>query len=190
MTTRQEMKQEALLILLLIIVILLMVAIAGLFIRMNQLQQEVIASMTVLQGGIMEQDEGLETGVRAPDFALVDTVGQTISLHDFEGKRLLLVFSSVHCPGCISMFPHLLNLSESSEDVDVVMISQGSGEENRSLIEEQGFTFPILAWDDAIAETYEVPGTPFFYVIDTDGTVVNSGFANSEEQIRRLYEQS
>jgi hypothetical protein len=40
-----------------------------------------------------------------------------------------------------------------------------------------------------IAWHLEVPGTPIFYVIDSDGMKVNAGFANTQEQIRALYEQ-
>ena len=183
-----ETKTQMLLLMLMGVVILLMVAIAGLFIRMNQLQSEVLAALAPLQGGAMEQKMGLEIGTAAPDFTLADTADQPVSSGDFVGQKVLLAFSSIHCPGCIEMFPHLKAFSERAESVQVVMISRGSAEENLQLVKEQGFDFLVLVWDDAVARDYQVPGTPFFYVIDGEGVIRNAGFANTEEQLEALVE--
>jgi methylamine dehydrogenase accessory protein MauD len=109
-----------------------------------------------------------------------------VSLDDFAGQRVLLAFSSTHCPACKEMYLHLKAFSEDREDVQVVMISLGSAEENRQLREKQGFGFPVLTWDDKVAQDYEVPGTPFFYVIDGEGVITSKGFANTLEQLKQL----
>jgi len=183
-----ESKTNVLILLLMGIVILLMVAIIGLFLRMNQLQSQVLAALGSLQA--MRMPEGLEIGMKAPDFTLPDTSGQMVSLDDFAGQRVLLAFSSTQCPGCIETWPHLRAFSGREKDVQVVMISRGSAEENRRLAEEQGFDFPVLSWDDAVARDYQVPGTPFFYVIDENGVIANADFANTLEQMEALVEGS
>ncbi|MEA3338429.1 MAG: hypothetical protein U9R15_00540 [Chloroflexota bacterium] len=66
------------------------------------------------------------------------------------------------------------------------MISHGTVEENRQLMEEQGFDFLILTWDDGVFKDYQVPGTPFFYVIDGEGVIANAGFAGTLEQLEAL----
>jgi hypothetical protein len=69
------------------------------------------------------------------------------------------------------------------------MISHGSAEENRQLVQEQSFAFPVLpvsGWDDEVMVGYRVPGVPFFYVIDGEGVIVNKGFANTLEQLKQL----
>ena len=73
------------------------------------------------------------------------------------------------------------------------MISQSSVEENRQLVQDQGFAFPVLpasGWDDPAMVEYAVPGTPFFYVIDEEGLVANADFANTLEQLKALVEGS
>lgn len=186
--TRKETRLEVLLLLLMGVVILLMVAIIGLFIRMSQLQREVLVALGPLEAGAIGQEIGLEVGTQAPDFTLYDTAGQMVSLDDFAGQRVLLAFSSTHCRACTEMHPHLKAFSESREDVQVVMVSRGSGEENRQLVEDQGFAFPVVAWEDAVAREYESPGTPFFYVIDGEGVITNAYFANTLEQLEALVE--
>lgn len=47
-------------------------------------------------------------------------------------------------------------------------------------------SFPILMWEDAVARDYQVPGTPFFYVIDRDAMIANTGFAGTLDQLEVL----
>ena len=35
---------------------------------------------------------------------------------------------------------------------------------------------------------YQVPGVPFFYVVDGEGIIANGGFANTLEQLEALVE--
>ena len=187
-----ESKTNVLLLMLTTIVILLMVAIVGLFLRMNQLQQAVLGALASPQMGMPEQEMGLEIGTEAPDFALPDTAGATVSLDDFAGQKVLLAFSSTHCPPCTEMYPYLRAFSESREDVQVVMISQGSAEENQQSVQVQGFEFPLLPvsdWEDKVMVDYQVPGTPFFYVIDGEGMIANADFANTLEQLEALVQE-
>jgi len=181
-----ETKSTVLLLMLMVTIILLMIAIGGLFLRMNQLQGQVLAALGVLQPGAPGQEAGLLPGAVAPDFSLPDQNGKPVALTEFAGQEVLLVFSSTTCPACQQMYSHLKAFSETHRDVRVVMISRGSAEENRQLVEEQGFAFPVLSWDDAVAQAYQVPGTPFFYVIDGKGMIANAGFANTLAQVEAL----
>jgi len=182
-----QTRTETLILMLMAIVILLMVAIAGLFFRMTQLQREVLTALGSFQS-VSSAGEGLAIGTQAPDFSLADTDGHMVSLTDVMGKQVLLVFSSTHCAACTEVYPHLKAFSEGEQNVNVVMASRGTTEENRKLIEKQGFGFLVLTWEDAVANEYEVPGTPFFYVLDEGGIVTDKGFGNSLEQLEALVE--
>ncbi len=92
------------------------------------------------------------------------------------------------CPACVAMYPRIQAFSVGRGDLQVVMVSRGTAEENRRLVAEQGFAFPVLVWEDEVARAYKVPGTPFFYVVDGDGVIVNKGFANTREQLDALVE--
>jgi methylamine dehydrogenase accessory protein MauD len=164
------------------IVILLMVAIIGLFIKMNQLQREVLGALAPLQTGATAANTGLGIGTSAPSFALPDNDGVMVSLEDFVGHKVLLAFSSIGCPHCTEMYPGLKTFSEGANEIQVLMISEGSAEEKRQLVEAQGFAFPVLARDDGVAQNYQVPGTPFFYVIDGEGMIVNIQMRGSDVQ--------
>ena len=172
---------EKLTLMLVGVVVLLMLANIGLFIRMNQLQTQVLAA---LQPG--RAASGLPIGNVAPDFSLPDLDGREVSLREFSGQEVVLVFSSVTCPACQSMYPSLREFVMRHGQTTLVMISRGTEGENRRLVEEENFAFPILVWDDQVANAYQVPGTPFFYVLDGDGVITDAGFAGSLEGIEQL----
>ena len=54
------------------------------------------------------------------------------------------------------------------------------------MVTARGFTFPVLAWEDAVAQQYQAPGTPFFVVVDGQGVITASGFANTQAELARL----
>jgi methylamine dehydrogenase accessory protein MauD len=180
-----EHKSHVLLSILTGIVILLMIAIAALFLRMNQLQEAVVAALSSSQG----QSVGLEIGTSAPEFTLVDTNGENVSLKDYSGHWVLLSFTSTTCPVCKTTYPYIKEFSEERSNIQILLISKGSVEENQLLIQEQGFHFPVLTIGNeptgAIVE-YKVPGTPFFYLVDGEGIIRSVGFANTTDQIHAL----
>lgn len=176
-----KVKTDTLILMLMGVVILLMVANLSLFVRMNQLQSHVIQALQPFQ-----RPAGLAVGTQAPPFNLVDTEGRMVSLQEFSGKRVLLVFSSTTCPACQQMYPFLKHFHEVHPDITVLMISRGSEEENQLLAQDERLTFPILAWQDRVAKAYQVPGVPFFYLIDSRGMIASKGIASSLEQLEEL----
>lgn len=170
------------------IVILLMVANMGLFFRMNQLQGEVLKALEPIKSFLPPQP--IENGSRPPNFSLISTDGNEVSLQDFQGHRLLLIFSSVSCPVCAEIWPQLNSLDAGDSSIQFLMISKGSMEENTELKMDHEFTFPVLNWDDTVANEYQVPGTPFAYLIDEDGVIAGSGFAGTKEDIRAILDSA
>ena len=168
--------------LLLLVVVVLLITNIGLFLRMNQLQRLVI---NALGGGAPQTFDTLPEGAPAPAFSLKSSSGTAVSLHDFEGP-VLLVFSSTTCPACSRMYPVLQQFHEANQEVPLVMISKGSEQEHRTMIEEESLTFPVLEWREDVASAYRVPGTPFFYAVDMNRVVVRAATASSLEQLEAL----
>ncbi|RMH00582.1 MAG: hypothetical protein D6706_03725 [Chloroflexi bacterium] len=144
------------------ILFLLLIANVGLFLRINQIQSNIQTMMIPSQSSEnVMLNQGLEIGKNAPTFTLSSTTGENVSLTDFAGQRVLLVFSWTDCIHCTNMYPHLSKFYAEESELQVIMISRGSEQETQAIAEKYDFGFPVLFADDAIFETYAVPGTPF-----------------------------
>lgn len=136
---------------------------------------------------VMTASTMLTLGTKAPDFSLPDTLGNIVSLSDFDGaKALLVVFLCNHCPFVKHILNHLIELAKEyqREGVAVVGINSNDVEsypEDRpemmvKVAREKGFTFPYL-YDAAqeVAKSYHAACTPDFFLFDEDRKLVYRG---------------
>jgi peroxiredoxin len=110
---------------------------------------------------------GLTAGTAAPAFSLPRIDGGTLSLADYQGRRVLLVFSDPDCAPCNRLAPELEQLHQDLTGLDVLMVSRGTLGANRARAEELGLTFPIALqrhWD--VSRDYGMFATPIAYLID------------------------
>jgi peroxiredoxin len=117
---------------------------------------------------------GLKSGSPAPSFSLPDVYGRTISLADYRGRRVLLVFSDPHCGPCDQLAPHLARFDRRQNDkgFSVVMVGRGDPEENRLKAERYGFEFPVVVqrkWE--LSKQYGIFATPVAFLISEDGLI-------------------
>ena len=122
----------------------------------------------------------LELGTPAPDFSLgTVTDGTTVSRDDFNGKPLLVVFMSRHCPYVKHIQAKFAEVADTyrQKGVAVAAISANDAasypEDAPEKLAEQagelGFTFPYL-FDESqeVARAYTAACTPDFFLFDTD----------------------
>ena len=129
----------------------------------------------------------LELGAQAPDFALPDTDGASVSLTDFQGASALVVmFICNHCPFVKHIRDELASLGRDvqSQGGAVVAIMPNDVEnypddapaKMREEGASAGYTFPYL-FDETqeVAKAYHAACTPDFYVFDADRKLVYRG---------------
>ncbi|MEM7586938.1 MAG: redoxin domain-containing protein [Acidobacteriota bacterium] len=165
-------------------VLVLLITNVGLFLRMNQLQATVASRFDA--GTERPRLTSLDAGTPAPDFALDTVRGRTVSLGDFDGQPLLLMFSSTDCPACQRMYPALKQLGDEHPELHLLMVSRGSIEENQALVDAQGFRFDVAGWQDPVARAYQVPATPFVFALDSEHRVLRAEVAGSIEALEAL----
>lgn len=116
--------------------------------------------------------DGLPVGTPAPVFRLPRLDGGELSLADYQGRKVLLVFSDPHCGPCNQLAPQLEEFHRRAPEVQLVMVSRGDTEDNRAKATEHGLTFPIVLqkqWE--ISRAYAMFATPIGYLIDEDGVI-------------------
>lgn len=132
--------------------------------------------------------DGLKPGTPAPAFALPDVHGGTVSLDQYRGRKVLLVFSDPHCGPCEAIAPELRRIHDQhrGNGLSVVMIGRGEPGENRRKAEEYRLDFPIALqrkWE--ISRQYGIFATPAGFLIDENG-VIAEDLARGSEQIVSL----
>jgi peroxiredoxin len=133
--------------------------------------------------------KGLKAGDAAPEFRLPRIDGGELSLADFRGRRVLLVFSDPHCGPCAQLAPRLQEVHLSRPDLAVLMVSRGDVEPNRGKAAELELSFPIVLqkqWE--VSLQYAMFATPIGYLIDERG-ILGSDVAVGIEPILALADE-
>jgi len=128
--------------------------------------------------------DGLKPGKKAPDFTLPSADGKEVALHDFAGRKLLLVFTQSGCSPCKKIVPELNRLGKNGES-QVVVVNNGDPDATRKWSAEVGARFLVLAQEKfSISKKYEVFATPFAFLIDEKGVIASKGIINNRQHIR------
>jgi peroxiredoxin len=135
---------------------------------------------------------GLPAGTPAPAFELPEIRGGTVSLADHLGRRVLLVFSDLHCGPCDQLVPHLVHLHERHQGngLDLLLVGRGDLEENRRRAEAHGFQFPVAVqrrWE--LSRQYGIFATPVAFLIDERGVIADKVARGIDEILSLVPEQ-
>jgi peroxiredoxin len=125
--------------------------------------------------------DGLKAGTPAPDFTLPRVGGGKLSLRDYRGRRVLLVFSDPQCGPCEAVAPRLQEHHLTGADPQVVMVSRREMAENVKKVGEAGLTFPVVLqrnWDTS--KDYGMFATPIGYLIDERGVLASDVAVGAE----------
>ena len=126
---------------------------------------------------------GLRPGKKAPDFSLPAVAGGDVSLHDFAGRRVFLVFTQSGCKPCHRILPELNKLHRGGE-LQVLVVNNGEPEATRRWADEAQAAFPVLAQQQfAVSKRYEMYATPFAFLIDERGVIASRGIINNAQHI-------
>ena len=135
----------------------------------------------------------LQIGDTAPKFQSLDEAGNSISLADYKGKKLVLFFyPKASTPGCTL---EACNLSENysrftSLGYDVLGVSADSAKRQSNFKEKYGFPYPLLADEDkSVINAFGVWGPKKFMGRTFDGIHRKSFVINEEGIISKVIDK-
>jgi methylamine dehydrogenase accessory protein MauD len=126
---------------------------------------------------------GLPVGTQAPEFALSGIHGETLTLAALraEGKPVMLLFTDPGCGPCNALMPEVGRWQrERKNDLNVVVLSRKSAEENRKKAAQHQLTRVLLQNDAEVAEAYRYQGTPSAVLVSPDGKIASNLVAGAE----------
>ena len=146
------------------------------------------------------ENTGLPVGTKAPDFSLPDSNGNVVSLSDFRGKNVVLVFYPLDwSPACSDQLS--LYQSEFAEfeqaNAQLIGISVDSIYSHGAWAAVRGLSFPLLADfhpKGQIARLYGVMrdsdgfSERALYLVDANGTIRHKHISPRLDHIPDIYE--
>jgi peroxiredoxin len=118
--------------------------------------------------------DGLRPGTSAPIFRLPRVDGGELSLLEYRGRAVVLVFFDPDCAPCDELAPRLQAVQGRAPELALVMISRGEPDATRAKVEEFGLSFPVILqrhWE--ISREYGIFATPVAFHIDEWGVIAD-----------------
>lgn len=116
---------------------------------------------------------GLPRGSAAPAFSLPRADGKgVVSLSDYAGRPMLLVFASPECGPCDMAMSRLARLPPEAVGPNVVVVGRGTPEANLAKVREHQPPFPVVlqeGWE--VSRAYGTFTLPSACLVDAAGKV-------------------
>ncbi|MGH2462446.1 MAG: TlpA family protein disulfide reductase [Candidatus Limnocylindria bacterium] len=141
---------------------------------------------------------GLDIGRRAPgvsgagdDLQITDLDGRAVSLADYAGKPLWIVFWATWCPACQREMPDLIDAYREHRPDGLVIVAinaQEAPEVVRRHVTDNAIPYPVvLDPGSAARNAYGVIGLPSHYFIDRYGVIHQRAFGRLERDTMGEY---
>jgi len=114
---------------------------------------------------------------QAPAFSLKGLDGNQVSLSDFRGKPVLIIFWATWCESCKEEMPVLEKFSEGKRDQLAILLIAIDGERKRAaqtIVDKNKVTLPVLLLlKEKVMDQYGVRGwVPQTYLVDQEGMLL------------------
>ncbi len=131
----------------------------------------------------------LGPGDDAPQFALPDQAGATVTLADFKGRRVLVYFyPKADTPGCTTQSCGLRDVADQIGDVAIVGISPDPPSRLAKFDTKYGLGFPLLADEDHhVAAAYGAWGEKSMYGKKYQGIIRSAFLVNADGRIEAAW---
>ncbi len=108
------------------------------------------------------------------DWTLNNLAGEAISLSDYQGRPILLVFWATWCPYCKKLLPGIAELNEQYESQGLKVLAVNIKEDWKPEVywRNFGYKFDTVLEGDEVAEMYGINGTPSIVFIAPSGKVL------------------
>lgn len=135
----------------------------------------------------MTADTRLAPGQPAPDFSLTSDRGETVSLADFRGRRVLVYFyPAAMTPGCTKEACDFRDNLATFDDADVAVlgISPDKPEKLARFRDKEGLTFPLLSDPDkGVMQAWGAWGEKTMYGKTTTGVIRSTFLVDADGKI-------
>jgi len=131
---------------------------------------EQLAEMTAVSSNELADDW---VGKPAPDFTVTTLSGESITLSDLKGRRVILDFWATWCPPCIDEIPHFVQLSNEFHPQELFLIGISSEDVAtlQSFRNEHNMNYPVASADLDPSPYGDIQAIPTTFFLDKNGII-------------------
>lgn len=124
----------------------------------------ILAGLLAINASVLSAD-------LAPNWSLASPSGADIRLsEEIQEQPVVLFFWATWCPYCKALMPHLQSIRlEYGDRIKILAINIKDNGDPVAFIDDAGYDFTVLLSGDAVADLYQVYGTPGLIVVDETG---------------------
>ena len=130
---------------------------------------------------------------KAADFTLESLEGKKVSLKDYRGRVVLLVFSATWCPQCRREIAHLKKIYSTYGPKGLKLLNIDVQESKRkvgSYVRKNKIPYTVLLDKDAkVALAYGVRGVPHLVLIGRDGKILSEDRRLVDGLLEKLFDE-
>jgi len=138
---------------------------------------------------LKSDSQNLQKGDLAPDFSLKNIDDKAVSLSDFKGKAVVIVFMCNHCPYVKPKMDEIASIQNDYANKDVIVIGINANdpvdypeddfEHMKEVAKEHGYKYYLVDETQDVAKTYGATCTPDPFIFDKDHKLVYHGRINN-----------
>ncbi len=132
------------------------------------------------------------SGQLAPNFKVVTTSGQPVSLENYRGYVLVIDFFATWCQPCRESIPHLNEMNRKFGKQGLQVLGMSADEDGERLVkafaDAHRITYPIALAGETTLVDFGVRSVPVMFVIDKKGRVAEV-FRGFTDEVGRSTEQ-
>lgn len=131
-------------------------------------------------------------GQPSPNFKVITTSGQQVSLENYRGYVLVIDFFATWCQPCRESIPHLIEMNRKYGKQGLQVLGMSADEDGERLVkdfaDERHITYPIALAGEAALTDFGVRSVPVMFIIDKKGKVAEV-FRGFTDEVGRSTEQ-
>ncbi|MBI3550162.1 MAG: TlpA family protein disulfide reductase [Elusimicrobia bacterium] len=133
------------------------------------------AALVALSGCGKGSGPSSDAAKTAPDFALKDLSGKTLTLRELRGKTVLIDFWATWCGPCAEAIPFYEKIYEKYEGKPFAVLGideDGMTDVVAPFAKKKGIRYPILLdADNKAFDAFGVRGLPTAFLVDSEGNI-------------------
>jgi peroxiredoxin len=131
-------------------------------------------------------------GQPAPNFKVVTTSGQSVSLDNYRGYVLVLDFFATWCAPCKNSIPHLVEMNRKYGKQGLQVLGMSADEDGekdvREFADQYRVNYPLALAGEAVQADFGIRSVPVMFVVDKKGKVADV-FRGFSDEIGHSMEQ-